>query len=110
MRNAMGSEKSKLLVTLATAQDASAARPARQTRAASRQPAPWLRPCAAQVDHELAGSLELRVFERPRLIQRPAVPVVADVERPPFDKSLQGQAFTRHGWKSRTKLGESFAL
>jgi hypothetical protein len=71
---------------------------------------PHARTDAAQLDHIRARSLERRIGERLRLVQRSPVPVVAGVECPPSDESFQSQAFTRHGSKGRAELGESFAL
>ena len=53
----------------------------------------------------LTRLLELGILERFRLIQRPAVSVVARVERLPFNKGSQSQAFTRHEQQSRGELG-----
>jgi hypothetical protein len=41
-------------------------------------------------------TLEVGIGERFGLVERAAVAVVARVERPPFHKSLQSQAFTRN--------------
>jgi hypothetical protein len=50
----------------------------------------------AEAENVPTRLLELGILERFRLIQRPAVTVVARIEPPPVDESLQSQAFTRH--------------
>ena len=58
-----------------------------------------------EAENLLTRLLALGILERPRLIESSAVTVVAGVEPPPFHKSLQSQAFTRHEQQSRGELG-----
>jgi hypothetical protein len=53
-------------------------------------------PDAAKIERVLTCTLELRIDERPRLVQGPAVAVVALVEAAHGHKLLESQGFTRH--------------
>jgi hypothetical protein len=53
-------------------------------------------PGAAKIERVLTCTLELRIGERPRLVQGPAVAVVALVEAAHGHKLLESQGFTRH--------------
>jgi hypothetical protein len=53
-------------------------------------------PDAAKIERVLTCALELRIGERPRLVQGPAVAVVGLVEAAHGHKLLENQGFTRH--------------